>query len=89
MRLRLRHVSFSQVEFVLVDEQGRVLRPVVVTVASGSTWHEAVMFPSLGSEGSTSTGDSALDFEIRERAGDELVRLEAAVAPLREGTWAA
>lgn len=84
LRLRLRHVSFATVEFDLVQD-GRVLRPVVVRVGSGPDWYRAVNFPTIGSEGSTSTGDPALDEQVREEAGKELLRLAAAVEALRAG----
>jgi hypothetical protein len=76
--LRLRYVDFQRVEFALVDEEGRVERPVVVMVGSGCDWCQAVQFPSSASEGGQTTGDPALDREVCERTAEELSRLEAA-----------
>ena len=78
-RLRLRAVSFTRVEFALIDQQGTELRPVVVRVGSGSSWRHAVEFPSCASHGTEPTGDERLDREVCERAAEELARLDAAV----------
>jgi hypothetical protein len=86
--LRLTHVDFTLVEFALVDDAGSVLRPVVVHVGSGTDWRHAVRFPTMHTAGTESTGDLALDTEVRERAAEELVRLEAALRVTRKG-WAA
>jgi hypothetical protein len=74
-RLRLTFVSFDRVEFELHD--GERVRPVLVRVASGQSWHRAVRFPTIGSDATESTGDAKLDALIRERAAEELVRLDA------------
>jgi hypothetical protein len=74
-RLRLTFVSFERVEFELID--GERNRAVVVRVASGRSWRRAVQFPTVGSDATESTGDDELDALIRERAAEELVRLEA------------
>ena len=76
--LRLRYLDFARVEFRLVRADGSE-RPVVVRVGSGPDWRRAISFPSFGTEASESTGDPRLDAAIRERAVEELVRLEAAV----------
>ncbi len=75
--LRLRSLGFDAVGFDLV-EAGYTIRPVVVRVASGSSWCDAVRFPSVGTDATQSTGDDELDAEIRERAAEECLRLEAA-----------
>jgi hypothetical protein len=77
--LRLTHLDFERVEFVLLNADGRELRPVVVRVGSGRTWRQAVHFPNLVSEGGASLGDPTLDDEARERAAELLVVLEASV----------
>jgi hypothetical protein len=76
--LRLTHLSFERVEFVLVDQDGNRVRPVVVKVGSGTSWRQAVHFPTVGTDGTASTGSAALDRTICERAAEELIRLEAA-----------
>jgi hypothetical protein len=87
--LRLLHVSPSVVRFELIDGRGRVLRPVVAWVGSGPTALAAIVFPSVRSEGCETLGDEQADRRVRERAAEELVRLEAAVEALREGVWVA
>jgi hypothetical protein len=82
--LHLTHLSFDRVEFVL-DRDGE-RRPVVVHVGCGGDWRRAVAFPTVGTSGTEATGDDALDTEIRERAAEWLVVLEAAA---REGRWIA
>jgi hypothetical protein len=77
--LRLRYVGFDRVEFLLLDADGRVERPVVVMVGSGRQWRETVGFPNLVSEAGETTGDPALDRLICDRAAEELVRLDAAL----------
>jgi hypothetical protein len=78
-RLRVRSVDFITVAFDLVsDEDGSLLRPVVVRVGSGPSWYDAVRFPTFGSDATASTGNARLDRAIRDRAAAELVRLEAA-----------
>ena len=86
--LRLTHVSFDRVEFTLVPDDGSS-RLVVVRVGSGSTWLRSVSFPGISGEGGETTGDDALDAAIRERAAEELVRLEAAVRAARDASVAA
>jgi hypothetical protein len=85
--LRLTAVSFTTVEFELArtTESGELVRrPVVVRVGTGSSWVACARFPTMGSSASASTGDEALDRTIRERAAEELVRLEAAVHAMGE-----
>jgi hypothetical protein len=81
--LRLRHVTFEHVEFDLIDEQGDLVRPVVVRVVSGTSWANAVKFPTIGLDATETTGDAVLDAEARRRAAEELVRLEGAVDAAR------
>ncbi len=76
--LTLASLSFSVVEFWL-EREGKAPRVVRVAVGSGSSWSRAVRFPTVASEASATTGDEALDAEIRRRAAEEIVRLEAAV----------
>ena len=87
---RALHLTFvaldDRVEFVLVDDEGGE-RPVVVRVGSGRDWRRAVQFPTIDTAGTETTGDPALDAEIRERAAEELVRVAAAARAAREG-WA-
>lgn len=79
--LRLTYIGFDGVGFDLLDESGERLRTVRAEVGSGASWRRAVIFPDgLRSAESLSTGNDRLDREIRERAADELVRLEAATA---------
>jgi hypothetical protein len=82
--LRLRYLTFEVVEFALRDDDGE--RVVSVVVGSGQTWAKAVIFPHSRSDSGETTGDADLDAAIRERAAEELVRLQAAVQALREGT---
>jgi hypothetical protein len=82
-RLRLVSVSFDRVDFEL--ESDDVERYVSVAVGSATKWRRAVIFPcasQLGEAGE-STYDDALDDLILEKAAEELVRLEGAVAALR------
>jgi hypothetical protein len=78
--LLVRYVGFDSVEFDLADDEGRRLRGVVVRVESGPSWYEAVRFPTVKDDATSSTGDAKLDQEVREAAAAELIRLEAAVA---------
>jgi len=78
--LRLSAVSFDAVEFELAGDEHS--RPVVVRVASGCSWRDAVQFPSITSEATETTGDDKLDAAICDRAAEELTRLEAAVLAL-------
>jgi len=87
--LRLTGVSFACVEYVLLNHAGRVLRPIVVRVGSAPDWHRAVQFPSIGTDGTETTGDDDFDAEIRALASEELVRHEAAVQAAHEGRWIA
>ncbi len=81
--LTLSSVSFERVEFTL-KRQDKAPRVVRVAVGSGSSWSRAIRFPTVASEASATTGDELLDAEIRRRAAEELVRLEAAfVSTLR------
>lgn len=53
-------------------------RKVAVLVGSGRNWYEATRFPHNSTDEGESTGDDALDRNIRERAAEELIRLAAA-----------
>ena len=79
MRLRLLSVTFDRVEFLAYDDVGGWERVVSVEVRTGQSWFSAVRFPSLASEAGESLGSDDLDAQVRERASEELVRLEAAV----------
>jgi hypothetical protein len=89
VRLRVSYVDFERVEFHLLDGRGCFVRPVVVHVGSGRTPAEAVVFPCGHSDGSESLGHAAADRRVRDRAVEELVRLEAAVRALRDRRWVA
>ncbi len=78
--LTLSSLSFSRVEFTLEREGGA--RVVRVDVLSGPS-RRGISFPSFDSETTRSTGCDELDEAIRRRAGEELVRLEAAARALR------
>jgi len=75
-RLQLRDLTFQRVEFELAA--GAHSRSVVVRVGSGSSWLNAVRFPTIGTDATETTGDDELDAAIRARAAEELVRLEVA-----------
>lgn len=75
--LRLVSVTFSEVRFHL--DMCDSTRQVAVQVGSGRDWLSAVRFPHLRSDEGASLGDDLLDEEVRARAAEELVRLEAAV----------
>jgi hypothetical protein len=87
MVLRLAAVSFATVEFhaTLADGAERLVR---VEVGAGTDWLRAVRFPNLTTEAGVTLGDETLDREVRARAAEELVRLEAAVN-LAARRWAA
>ena len=87
--LTLAYARFDRVEFMLDAEDGTVLRHVVVRVGSAPRWRDAVVFPTDDSDATATTGDPTLDAEIRRRAAEWLVLLEAAVRAVREGRWIA
>ena len=87
MRLRLLAISFDAVGFE-ADFGDGYRRDVHVKVGSGRTWSGAVWFPNLANADGETLGDEGLDQQVRERAAEELVRLEAA-ANLASGRWAA
>jgi len=87
LRLRLVSVSFAAVEFVATFQDGSD-RQVLVDVKSGRDWLRSVLFPGYTNETSQSLGDDELDRQVRERAAEELTRLEAAVN-IASGRWAA
>ena len=87
MRLYLLSVSFDVVELE-ADFGDGVCRAVRVDVRTGRDWYAAVQFPNLSNENGESLGDDELDRRVRERAGEELVRLESCVN-LARGRWAA
>jgi hypothetical protein len=80
-KLLLTRIDFGGVEFDLV-ENGQRVRPVRVSVESGPSWRKSVRFPEVHGASTASTGDKELDRAIRERAAEELVRLEAATTVL-------
>jgi hypothetical protein len=73
VRLVLRELRPDVIEFGLVDEDGWV-RGVTVTVSPFGR----PCFPSITSDTTASLGSDEADAWVRERAGEELVRLEAA-----------
>ena len=82
--LRLTYVGFDGVEFDLYEgDDFHPARHVRVNVGSGTSVRQAIRFPDMRSEASASTGDEDLDREIRDRAAEELARLEGASAALR------
>ena len=87
MTLRLVSCSFDLVELE-ADFGDGVCRAVRVDVQAGRDWYAAVQFPNLSNASGESLGDDELDRQVRERAGEELVRLDAA-ANLARGRWAA
>jgi hypothetical protein len=76
--LRLDRLSFAEVRFeaTLCDYS----RFVTVQVGSGRDRPTAVRFPNLRSDEGYSLGAGDLDNEVRIRAAEELVRLDAAIA---------
>ena len=79
MRLRLLSLTFDRVEFLAYDDVGGWERLVAVEIRTGASWFTAVRFPNLTSEAGETLGSDDLDDQIRERASEELARLEAAV----------
>jgi hypothetical protein len=80
MRLQLLALAFDRVEFLAYDEAGQWERLVSVEVRTGASWVSAVRFPNLACEAGETLGSDEFDEQVRERASEELVRLEAAVA---------
>ena len=87
MTLRLVSCSFDLVELE-ADFGDGVCRAVRVDVRTGRDWYAAVQFPNLSNANGESLGDDELDRQVRERAGEELVRLESFVN-IASGRWAA
>lgn len=77
--IRLRSVTPNEVAFWVVSDDG-IGRLATVCVSTGGAWRDAVRFPHDRADSGASTGDSALDAELSERAAEELVRLAAARA---------
>lgn len=77
LELRLLSVDFDAVRFYATTRDA--MRFVTVRVASGSDWYRSVRFPDHMTEEGASLGDDRLDEQVRVRASEELVRLEAAV----------
>lgn len=73
-------MSFQQVVLAL-QHHGRTRR-VAVLVGSGRNWYEATRFPHVLNEEGASSGDDVIDRLIRQRAAEELIRLQAAVEAL-------
>lgn len=82
--LLLRHVSFDAVEFHAILPDGRERQVRVLVGSSGQSWSQAVRFPTLHSNATETLGDHELDQAVRERAAEELVRLEAVSAIVDE-----
>lgn len=76
-------LSFQRV--VLALQHNRKWRKVSVLVGSGSNWYQATRFPHIMEEDGATTGNDALDKQIRERAAEELIRLAAAKEVLDAG----
>jgi hypothetical protein len=75
--IRLKQITFDCVRFEVgyyPDD-----REVTVLVRSHNTWLQATSFPHVRDGTGESTGDAWLDYQIRVRASEELVRLAAAV----------
>jgi hypothetical protein len=88
VRLRLLTLAFDRVEFLAYEDDAGWERLVSVDVRTGTSWHTAVRFPHLRSDTGESLGSDDLDAQVRERAAEELVRLEAATQSA-QGQWAA
>jgi hypothetical protein len=84
LELQLLSVGFGSVDFLALLPDGSE-RTATVIVGSGPTWRRACRFPNVASEGGQSLGDDALDEQVRRRAGEELVRLAAAVDAIERG----
>lgn len=76
IRLVLVGIDFESVHFTAYLSDG-TRRPVKVVVGSGSSYANAVRFPSVGSDATCSLGHDELDALVRDRASEELVRLGA------------
>lgn len=76
--LVLVELSFERVTLAL-QRDGMPSRRVSVKVGSGRNWYESALFPNLGTDEGTTSGDDAIDKLIRIRAAEELIRLAAAV----------
>jgi hypothetical protein len=79
IRLVLVGIDFESVHFTAYLPGG-TRRPVKVVVGSGSSWAHAVRFPSIGTDATCSLGNDQFDALVRDRAGEELVRLGASRA---------
>jgi hypothetical protein len=77
LELRLLSVDFDAVRFYATTRDA--MRFVTVRVESGSDWLRAVRFPDHMTDEGASLGNDRLDEQVRIRASEELVRLEAAV----------
>ena len=80
--LVLEHVSFGAVEFEAILPDGST-RFVHVCVGSGSSFRQAVRFPNMDNEAGRSLGNDLLDEQVKRRAAEELLRLEASVREVR------
>jgi hypothetical protein len=88
MKLRLLSLSFHTVDFLAYDDTEGWERLVNVAVHTGQSWHSAVRFPHIRTDTGQSLGTDELDAQVRERAAEELIRLEAAIN-IAAGRWAA
>jgi hypothetical protein len=86
MTIRLLSVDFAEVRFYAVTDDA--CRFVTVRVNSGLDWLRACAFPHNNTDEGRSLGSDELNEQVRIRASEELVRLEAAVKVVR-GRWAA
>lgn len=77
MTLWLTSISFDRVNFLA--DFGEWQRPVRVDVGSGTSWLTPVRFPTWSASDGESLGDDELDQQVRERAAEELARLQGAV----------
>ena len=79
MKLRLLEVGFDRVRFYAVTRDESRFVTVSFRGGGGADWYRAAAFPHGGTDEGRSLGDPNLDEEVRRRASEELVRLEAAV----------
>lgn len=53
-------------------------------VGAGRNWFEATRFPNEATDEGATTGDEGLDRNVRERAAEELIRLDAAIREVEQ-----
>jgi hypothetical protein len=82
-RLLLENVDLAHgVQFTVQSKDGN-RRPVSVRVGSGNTWLDACRFPHTFDSSGESLGSDLADEAVRQRAAEELIRLQSAVRELR------